>query len=128
MKWPYEPPFNSGEPPFNGITLDHSINTIINPGGNIFDSNELYYYDCCVMVIEFIMWYIVILLLIVFVVWFMEGYYLQRYDNDITRYWRDHIVGETDDDFWYDIFDLVVVIILIGMNISFNNFPYLRND
>lgn len=81
------------------------------------------------MVIEFIMWYIVILLLIVFVVWFMEGYYVQRYDNVITRYWRDHIVGESDDDdFWYDIFDLVVVIILIGMNISFNNFPHLRND
>lgn len=44
------------------------------------------------------MWYIVILLLIVFVVWFMEGYYVQRYDNVITRYWRDHIVGESDDD------------------------------
>jgi len=52
------------------------------------------------MGIEFIMWCIIILLLIVFVVWFMEGYYVQRYDNSITRLWRDHIVGgDEDDDF-----------------------------
>lgn len=89
-------PFNSGgysgDPPFNDITQDHSICW----GDNIFDCSELYYYDCCVMGIEFIMWCIIILLLIVFVVWFMEGYYVRRYDNVITRLWREYIVG---DDF-----------------------------
>lgn len=52
-------------------------------------------YDCCVMVI------IILLLVIVFVMmipWFMEGYYVQRYDNVITRLWRDYIVGESEDD------------------------------
>lgn len=81
------------------------------------------------MGIEFVMWCIIVLLLIVVVVWFMEGYYVQRYNNGITRLWREHIVGESDDDdFWYYIFDLVMFNILIGMNISFNNFPYLKID
>jgi hypothetical protein len=68
-----------GEYIFNEITIDSYW-------GNI--------YDCCVMGI------IILLLVIVFVMlisWFMEGYYVNRYNNMITRFWRDHVIGE---DIW----------------------------
>ena len=64
---------------FNEITIDSY-------GWNI--------YDC------FIMGIIILLLVIVFVMmisWFMEGYYVNRYNNMITRFWRDHVIGE---DIW----------------------------
>ena len=81
------------------------------------------------MVIKIFMFSVIVLVVVILFVWFMEGYYVDRYNNKFTRYWRDHVVCEFDeDDFWYDIFDLVVVNILGGMNISFNNFPHLRND
>ncbi len=64
---------------FNGITIDSYW-------GNI--------YDCYIMGI------IILLLVIVFVMmisWFMEGYYVNRYKNRLTRFWRDHVIGE---DIW----------------------------
>ena len=50
------------------------------------------------MGIKFVMWCIIVLLLIVVVVWFMEGYYIGRYDNDLTRLWREHVIDSVDDD------------------------------
>lgn len=43
---------------------------------------------------------IILLLVIVFVMmisWFMEGYYVIRYKNRLTRFWRDHVIGEDND-------------------------------
>ena len=51
-------------------------------------------YDCYIMGI------IILLLVIVFVMmisWFMEGYYVIRYKNRLTRFWRDHVIGEDND-------------------------------
>jgi len=40
---------------------------------------------------------VIIALVMLMIILFMEGYYIGRYNNMITRFWREHIVGE---DIW----------------------------
>jgi hypothetical protein len=65
---------------------------------NELDGDEVYYYDCCVMGIKFVIVLVIIVIVLMMVVWFMEGYYIKRYDNRITRLWREHVIGVWDDE------------------------------